>query len=84
MSASIVVAKWSAVLATTLAAVTAHAQEVPVEQNASPGSMFEETMSTGLIPLFTAIGAGIAIMFLLAAIVTIALRPRLPRFPTEA
>lgn len=82
--AGINVAKWSAVLATTLVAFTAHAQDLPVEPDVGPGSAFEETMSTGLVPLFSAIGVGVALMLVLAAIASILMRPRLPRFPTEA
>lgn len=38
---------------------------------------FWETMSTGLVPLFTAMLAGIVFMLLLAAFATAILRPRL-------
>ncbi len=50
-------------------------------QEATPESAFFETMSSGLVPLFTAIAAGIIFMLLLAALTTAVLRPRfhLPR-----
>lgn len=74
------VTRWSTALATFLVSATVRAQDVPIQTfGAEPGSAFEETMSTGLVPLFTAMGAGIAFMLLLALCFSLVMRPRMPR-----
>ncbi|MDQ3036294.1 MAG: hypothetical protein M3Y87_28095 [Myxococcota bacterium] len=77
------VTMWSTALATFLVSATVRAQEVPIAPlGHGPGSAFEDTMSTGLVPLFTAMGAGIAFMLLLAIFASLIMRPRMPRLGT--
>jgi hypothetical protein len=80
------VTRWSVALATCLVATSARAQEaVPAPSGGDgPIYVFEETMSAGLVPLFTAMGAGIAFMLLLALIAAGLMRHDEPHFPREA
>lgn len=77
------VTRWSVALTTCFVAATASAQgteAVPAPDGSGPGYVFRETMSTGLVPLFAAMGAGIAFMLVLALIFAGVMRRDIPRF----
>lgn len=57
--------------------IAAHAQTVPIGSETAP--MFDDAMNRGLVPLFFFIAAGIGVMTLAAIVVSMVLRPRLPR-----
>ena len=57
--------------------LAAHAQTVPIGSDTEP--MFGESMDRGLVPLFFFVAAGIGVMTLAALLVTMVIRPRLPR-----
>lgn len=67
---------WAALAAGLLVALPAHAQEMPTAANA--GEELAETMRTGIVPLFTAMGAGMLFMAVLVVLAVMMLRPRLP------
>ncbi|UJR85706.1 hypothetical protein [Sandaracinus amylolyticus] len=67
---------WAALAAWLLFALPAHAQETPAPM--SPGEELAETMRTGIVPLFTAMGAGMLFMAVLVVLAVMMLRPRLP------
>ena len=50
--------------------------------NGKTMSDMAETMRTGLVPLFSAIGVGVLFMATLTVLAVIWLRPRLPQFET--
>lgn len=79
------VTKLSPAIAVWLTATTAAAQQAPAPA-ITPGQVdaWGETMRTGLVPLFTAIGAGIGIMLLAAMLTILVVRTTGPRVPTEA
>ena len=75
-----------AVAALAVAALVAVAPASPSAARAQSGSLesgagadMAETMRTGLVPLFGAMGAGILVMGALVLIAVLMLRPRMPR-----
>ena len=67
---------WGAFAAVISCALPAHAQGLPTAETA--GEELAETMRTGIVPLFTAMGAGMLFMAVLVVFAVLVLRPRLP------
>lgn len=72
-------ALWLA-LGAWLIATSVKAQGAPPPFGAaSTPTEMAETMSTGLVPLFTAMGVGVLIMSVFVVIAVVWLRPRMPQ-----